>query len=153
MKRYLLVLLVLLAWPWLAARADNQSVTFYLQLICGTDDDQAPAPDARPAGAEVTRRLQAFKWNYYWEISRRAVVVDPGGKTRKRMSARHEVEIALTTPGEMTIRIYADGKLSRRKTQPSETPFFIAGGDKEEAQAWFIVVRRDNPPPPPPDSD
>ncbi len=153
MKRFALPLLILLALPFFAAGAESNRVTFYLQLIRGTDEDKPPAPEARPAGKKVTSRLHMFKWNYYWEMSRRTAVVDKGGKIRQRMSPHHEVEIALTTPNEMTICMYADGKLTRRRTQPVDTPFYIAGGDKEEAQAWFIVVRRDNPPPPPADVD
>jgi hypothetical protein len=62
------------------------------------------------------------------------------------MSPHQEVEIALTDPAEMTVCIYSNGKLTRRRKQSLDTPFYIAGGDKEEAQAWFIVVRRDKPP-------
>jgi hypothetical protein len=92
------------------------------------------------------QRLGVFKWKNYWEISRCSVVIEPGGKSRQRMSSRREVEISLAPAQQMTISIYTDGKLTRRRTQPLDTPLCIAGGDKEEDQAWFIVVRRDNPP-------
>ncbi len=145
--------MILLALPFLAAAAEKSGTTFYLQLIRGTDGDQPPAPEAKPAGRELTRRLDMFKWKNYWEISRRTVVLEAGGKIRQRMSASHEVELVLTTPGQMTVCIYANGKLTRRREQPMDTPFFIAGGDKDDAQAWFIVVRRDKPPDPPANSN
>jgi len=146
MKRCLLPLLILLTLPFMAAGADQSGITFYLQLIHGTDGDKPPASDARAAGPQISRRLQMFKWKNYWEMARQTVVIAAGGKTRQRMSPKREVEIALNAPGEMTVCIYADGKLTRRRKQSLDTPFFIAGGDKEDNQAWFIVVRRDKPP-------
>jgi hypothetical protein len=146
MKRFILPLLLLLALPYWAPGAEKVEVTFYLQLIRGTDDDKPPALEAKLAGPEVTRRLQMFRWKKYWEINRRTVVVGTGGKSRQRMSAQREVEIALTAAHEMTVCIYADGKLTRRRTQSVDTPFYIVGGNNEAAEPWFIVVRRDKPP-------
>ena len=87
-----------------------------------------------------------FKWKNYWEVERRTVVLSAGGKSRQRMTPHREVEIVLSTPREMIVSIYADGKLTRRRTQAVESAFYIAGGDSEPAQSWFIVVRRDNLP-------
>jgi len=139
-------MLILLALPFLAMGADKGGGTFYLQLIRGTDDAKPPAPEARLAGLKVSRRLQMFKWTHYWEVARRKVVIEPGGKTRQRMSPQREVEISFSAPREMTVCIYADGKLARRRKQSQDTPFYIAGGDKDGNQSWFIVVRRDKPP-------
>jgi hypothetical protein len=146
MKRYGILWLMLLTLPFLAAGAEKSSVTFYLQLIRGTDDDKPPAPEARPVGPQISRRLQMFKWKNYWEITRKAVVLEAGAKTRQRMSPQREVQIELSAQREMTVCIYADGKLTRRRKQSLDTPFFIAGGDNDATQAWFIVVRRDKPP-------
>jgi hypothetical protein len=145
MKRYGIPLLLLLALPFLAAGADTSGVTFYLQLIRGTEDDKPPTSEAKLAGPEVSRRLQMFKWKNYWEMARRTVVLQEGGKTRQKMSAQREVEIELNAPHDVTFCIYADGKLTRRRKQPLDTPFYIAGGDKDATQSWFIVVRRDKP--------
>jgi len=145
MNRCRLSLLILLALPLFAAGADKSGATFYVQLIRGTDDDKPPATEARLAGSEVSRRLQMFKWKNYWEMARRTVVLMDGGKNRQRMSSDREVEIALSAPREMTVCIYVNGKLTRRRKQALETPFYIAGGDRDAAQSWFIVVRRDSP--------
>jgi hypothetical protein len=130
----------------MALGADKNGVTLYIQLIRGTDGEQPPSAEARLAGPEISRRLQMFKWKNYWEINRYTILLATGGRTRRRMSAEREVEIARTAPGEMTVCIYTDGKLSRRRTQSLDTPFYIAGGDKDATQSWFIVVRRDKPP-------
>jgi hypothetical protein len=145
MKRYGIPLLVLMALPFLAAGADKTSVTFHVQLIRGTEDNKPPEPQAKLAGPEVSRRLQMFKWKNYWELAQRTVVVEQGGKTRQRMTPKREVQIELGPAREVTYCIYADGKLTRRRKQSLDTPFYIAGGDKDATQSWFIVVRRDKP--------
>jgi hypothetical protein len=145
MRRSSLPWLILLALPVLAAGADKGGVTFYLQLIRGSDDDKPPAPEARLAGPEISRRLQMFKWKNYWEITRRTAVLPAGGKTRQRMSAEREVEIALSAAHEVTVGLYTHGELIRRRKQSLDTPFYIAGGDKDATESWFIVVRRDQP--------
>ena len=146
MKRLAVLWLAMLAAAPLRARAGTAGVTFYVQLIRGTDDATPPAANAQPAGPALCRRLQMFKWKNYWEVERRTVVLDAGGKSRLRMTPHREVEIVLSTPREMVVSIYADGKLTRRGTQAVESAFYIAGGDSEPAQSWFIVVRRDKPP-------
>ncbi len=138
--------LAALAFPLIASAADKSAVTFYVQLIRGTEDANPPAADAKPAGAQITRRLQMFKWKNYWEISRKTVEVNPGSKIRQKLAPQREVEIAVGATNDMTISIYADGKLARKRRQPATTPFYISGGDKEANQSWFIVVRRDKPP-------
>jgi len=145
MKRYSLSLLMALALPFLGSGADKGAVTFYLQLVRGTDDDKPPAPEATVAGPALCHRLRMFKWKHYWEIAHRTVVLDAGGITRQRLSAQREVGIALSAPAQMTVCIYTDGKLTRLRKQALDTPFYIDGGDNA-AQSWFIVVRRDKPP-------
>jgi hypothetical protein len=146
MKLFGLSWLVLLVLPCLAVGADKTEFKFDLQLIRGTDGDQPPVANAKLAGPELSRRLQMFKWKNYWEINHRAVTVGAGGKARQRMTAEREVEIALDAPHEMTVSIYTNGKLTRRRTQSLDTPYYIAGGDKDDTQSWFIVLRRNKSP-------
>ena len=131
----------------LASAAQEEGMTFYLQLIRGTDDDAPPTPQARLVGPKLGRRLQMFRWKNYWEIKRQTVHIKVGAKTRQRMTPNREVEIALTTPHDMTVCIFTDGHLSRKRTQAALAAFYIAGGDDAAAQPWFIVVRRDMPQP------
>jgi hypothetical protein len=145
MIRIALVLLLLVGAPGLASSAQNDSLTFYVQLVRGTDDVAPPSREARLVGPELGKRLQVFKWKNYWEMGRRTIVLKPGGETRQRMTPHRDIDIALTSAQEMTVSIYVDGKLSRRRTQPADTAFYIAGGDHDKAQCWFIVVRRDKP--------
>ena len=78
--------------------AEEEDMTFYVQLIRGTDERTPPSPEARLVGPELGRRLHVFKWKNYWEISRRTVVLKPGAKSRQRLTPQRELEISLTSP-------------------------------------------------------
>lgn len=139
----LLAAAVLIAMALPSGAAQDQRVTWYVQLIQGTVDARPPGPEARPAGREVVQRLQMFKWSNYWEMKRETVTLRIGEKSRLRMTDEQEVEIA-PGPQDVTVSIYTNGRVSRRRRQSLATPFYIAGGEKG-VESWFIVVRKDPP--------
>jgi hypothetical protein len=142
---WLLLALLPLGTEAVAAAAANET-TFYLQLVRGNNEDKPPAPEAKPVGPVLSKRLGAvFKWKGFWEIKRDAVVVKPGGSVRRRMSAEREIEIELLKTGEVEVRVYRNGTQTRALRQPLDGQMLIVGGDKGENQSWFIVVRRDEP--------
>ncbi|HEY3855584.1 MAG TPA: hypothetical protein VGO67_14430 [Verrucomicrobiae bacterium] len=129
-----------------AVGASKDGVTFYIQLVQGTDADMPPATGATLIGDALNRRLQMFRWKNYWEIQRQTVELSSGAKVRRHVMRNHDIEISLPTPTDMTVSIYLDGKLTRKRAQPVDTAFYIAGGDNgEKLESWFIVVRRDKP--------
>jgi hypothetical protein len=144
MKRFLIALLLCSA-P-MARGANGPAVTFYVQLVRGSDADSRPASQARAIGPKLDHRLhEVFRWRNYWEVKREVLNVKPGAKVRRRITPQREVEITMPDACDMVVSIYADGKLTRKRTQPIDAAFYIAGGDMDVAQPWFIVVRRDNP--------
>jgi hypothetical protein len=145
MKAMAFAVAALLVGAHVAAGASPEGTTFYLQLIQGTDADTPPVTGATLVGDALGHRLEMFRWKNYWEVKRQTVQLKTGAKIRRPMTHRRDVEIALMTPTDMTVCIYTDGKLTRKRAQPIETSFYIAGGDNDEAQSWFIVVRRDKP--------
>jgi len=145
MKPILFAVMALLAGACLADAAPAGDITFYVQLIQGTDADAPPAAGATLVGDALSHRLQMFRWKNYWEVKRQTIQLSTGAKIRRHLTRQRDVEIALTTPTDMTVAIFLDGKLTRKRAQPVNTAFYIAGGDNEEAQSWFVVVRRDKP--------
>jgi hypothetical protein len=146
MKRLLVLLAFLLLGPGCRPATDDPGLTFYLQLIRGSDQNTPPTPDAKPIGPKLAERLYSvFKWKNYWELKRDSVVVRQGQRIRKRMSPEREVEIELLDSQKMCVRNYVNGRLTRSRYQPAADAFYVAGGDKGEDQSWFIVVRRERP--------
>jgi len=146
MKRLAIFVTVLLAISQ-SVRAETRTdgFTFYVQLIQGTDTESPPAAGATLIGDALGQRLHMFKWKNYWELKRQTVHLNIGDKARQHLTNKRDVEIALPTANDMTVSIYLEGRLTRKRTQRVKTAFYIAGGEKEEAQSWFIVVRHDKP--------
>ena len=92
-----LAILALLAGAQFAAGASEESITFYLQLVQGTDADTPPATGATLVGSRLGRRLQMFRWRNYWEVKRQTVQLKAGATARRHMTHQRDVEIALTT--------------------------------------------------------
>ena len=144
MTRFLLVLLLLGASA--ARGADAVPLTFYLQVVCGTDAEAPPTAKARLVGPKLDQRLHdVFRWKNYWETQRETVTLKPGGAVRRRISAQREVEIAWPTDRKMTVSLYTSGRLTRKRDQSIDSAFYIAGGDFNSTESWFVILRRDNP--------
>ena len=52
------------------ARAGDGAITYYVQLIRGTDSEQPPQQGSKHVGAKLARQFnRAFKLKNYWEIN------------------------------------------------------------------------------------
>jgi hypothetical protein len=140
--------LLVLAGFALAAmgRAEEGAITFYVQLIRGTDDEQAPAPGSKRVGPKLAETFHAvFKWRRYWEISRKEVAVTPGHRAKLQLSNERAVVIDLTDPKTRKVTVFQKGQLVERTTRPVGDAMTLIGGDRDRQSAWFIAVRRDKP--------
>lgn len=145
MRGMTIAALVLLAAAQMTTAASAEPVRFYVQLVQGTDTDTPPAAGATLVGTALGHRLRMFRWKNYWEVKRQTVQVQIGGKARQHITPKRDVEISLPAADQMTVCIYVDGKLTRKRKQHVSSAFYIAGGQNEDAKSWFIVVRRDKP--------
>jgi hypothetical protein len=128
------------------ARADEGAATFYVQLIRGTDTDQAPVPGARSVGPKLAGTFRpVFKCKGFWEINRQQVTVLPGKVKRVQLGNGREAEIDLSTAKERKVAAFQDGKLVDRTSVPQGEGMTIIGGSREDKSVWFIVVGRDKP--------
>jgi hypothetical protein len=126
--------------------ADGEPVTFYAQLIRGTNQEKLPQASWKPVGPKLSGRLcPKFRWSHYWEVNRQALSVRSGKPTRVKLTPKREIEIELRGVGESEIRLYSAGKLVRKSRQPINARMTIMGGGSDEKESWFIVVRRDKP--------
>jgi len=129
-----------------AGLADNQAVTFYTQLIRGSDQDKPAKSNWRAVGPKLSKQLAPkFRWKNYWEVSRQSVDVLPGKSARLGLNGDREIEIAFRGAEETEIRLFNGGKLVRKSRQALECKMIIMGGGSEERESWFIVIRREKP--------
>ena len=124
---------------------DDPTLTFYVQLVRGTDAVSADNPRWRPVGPKLNKALhRVFRWANYWEVSRGKLKVGQAKVIKGRVTPERDVEIELIDGQTMEVRLYQDGRLSRAARQPI-SQMCILGGDRQKDEAWFIVVRRDKP--------
>ena len=128
------------------AGADEGATTFYVQLIRGTESDQAPVPGAKSVGPKLAGTFRpVFKCKGFWEIKREQVAVSPGKVKRVQLGNGREAEIDLSAAKERKVAAFQDGKLVDRTSSPHGEGMTIIGGSREDKSVWFIVVRRDKP--------
>jgi hypothetical protein len=128
------------------ARADEGSAIFYVQLIRGTETEQAPAPGAKSVGPKLVETFRpVFKCKGFWEINRQQVAVSPGKARRVQLGNGREAEIDLSSAKERKVAAFQNGRLVDRTVMPAGEGMTIIGGCREDRSVWFIVVRRDKP--------
>jgi hypothetical protein len=126
--------------------AQQEVTTFYVQLIRGTDTDQAPLPGAKSVGPKLAGTFRpVFKCKGFWEINRQEVAVPAGKVKRVELGNGRAVEIDLSSPKERKVTAYHSGKVGDRTVVPAGDGMTIIGGSREDKNVWFIVVRRDKP--------
>ncbi len=126
--------------------ADTQKVTFYVQLIRGSDSAKPDDPAWKPVGAKLDKNLRGvFRWKSYWEVKRQTVVLGTGEIRRFHLTADREVEIKLIDPPNTQIRLFYKGELTRCSHQPIREHMSILGGESKSGECWFVVVRSDKP--------
>lgn len=130
------------------ARSDQEgsSVTYYVQLIHGTNDPKAQNPGWKAVGPKLSQVFPpVFKWKEYWEVKREEVVVVGGKVSKIKITSDRALEIELTQDGQTELRLYRGGELKRKMRTSGGSRMSILGGDTATKDGWFIVVRRDKP--------
>jgi hypothetical protein len=125
---------------------DTQKLTFYVQLIRGSDSDKPDDPACKPVGAKLGKILHGvFRWKSYCEVKRETVALSKDEVARLHLTAERELELKLLEPPNTQIRLYHKGQLARCSHQPINEHMCILGGDSTSGDPWFVVVRRDKP--------
>jgi hypothetical protein len=141
------MLAVLFVGAAVSCSRDSVKLTYYVQLVRGSNDAQPPDPGSTAIGPKVAAQLRpVIAWRNLWEMSRQEASVGIGEKTRMQLNPRRGVEIDLTTKGRHTVVAYSDGQAGTSMTCPIGQRMTIIGGDRDKESSWFIIVRRDKPP-------
>ncbi|MBC8003370.1 MAG: hypothetical protein H7X97_12355 [Opitutaceae bacterium] len=147
MNRFLCAILLvgLIAGPARSGQ-EGASVTYYIQLIHGTNDPDAQKPNWKAVGPKLSQVFSpAFTWKHYWEVKRQEVVVTGGKVSKVKVTDDRSLEIELMKDGQTELRLYRVGELKRKMRTSGESKMSILGGDAAGKDGWFIVVRRDKP--------
>jgi hypothetical protein len=138
-----------LAIVWLfgiSSSAEEKPSTYYVQLIRGSEQEQAPEPGSRRVGPKLAGRFECmFHCHSYWEICQEKVEVLPGRVAHVRLRNDREVQIDLTQPGKRRVSAFRKGRLMDRTVEPAGDDMTLIGGDRDQNSHWFVVVRRDKP--------
>ena len=146
LKVFWLILFVPVVIGTMLFAADTRTVTFYVQLICGSDSDKPLNPDWKPVGPKLNQRLRAvFRWKHYWEVKRESVELNQNHVARLHLTRERDVEVTSYAPPATRIRLYYNGQLTRCQHQPIGEHMCLLGGDAESGDSWFVTVRRDQP--------
>jgi hypothetical protein len=125
---------------------ENEPVTFYVQLVRGTDEEGKPQADSKRIGPKLTSNFErVFRWKYYWEINRHEVKLATGKKCRIKLNPERDVEIDSSNPLKRKVTVFYKGEPLSANIRPVGERMTIAGGDRDARSAWFVVVRRDKP--------
>jgi len=125
--------------------AGDDPVTFYVQLLRGTNEEKTEDIKDKEIGPKLRKKLSpVFRWKNYWEVSRTSVTVGKGKAGRIQLPNAHALEIELLNPAESEVRLYLNGSLRRKSRQLIHNRMAIMGGDNND-DCWFVVVRRDPP--------
>jgi hypothetical protein len=140
------LLLLALASITTVGAADAQKITFYVQLIRGSDSDKPEDPTCKPVGPKLGKMLRGvFRWKNYCEVKRETVSLSKDRVARVLLTKEREVEIKLLEPPNTQIRLFHKGQLTRCSRQPINEHLCVLGGDSTTGDPWFVVVRRDKP--------
>ena len=146
LPKFLWLLFMALAGISTVRAGDTQPLTFYVQLIRGSDTDKPADPACKPVGAKLGKILHGvFRWKSYCEVKRETVALSKDKVVRLQLTAERELEIKLLDPPNTQIRLYHKGQMTRCSRQPINEHMCILGGDSTSGDPWFVVVRRDKP--------
>jgi len=146
LPKFLWLLSLTLASIATVRAADAPKVTFYVQLIRGSDFDQPDDPACKPVGAKLGKTLRGvFRWKNYCEVKRETVTLSKDKVARLHLTRDREIELKLLDPPNTQIRLYHKGQLTRCSHQPINEHLCVLGGDSTSGDPWFVVVRRDKP--------
>lgn len=133
--------LAILAFAGTSAAADMK---LDAHLIWGTDDDKPSDPKLKPVDPKLAKKLQdAFKWKYYFEVSRKQLTVAQGAEKKETMSKQCDITIKNLGGDKVEVQLFGKGKLVEKRTQSlAKGKCLIIGGNAENTTSWFVILKQ-----------
>lgn len=146
MKALLLLAVVMLGFAAARGGAAEPQHKYYVQFVRSSNNPKPENPEWKKVGPRLSRTLSpVFRWEHYWEVSRRTVNVGPGKVTRVPLEPQREVRLRIIAGERIEAQYFWKGEMHRKVVRPIDGEMIIVGGDLENKDGWFVVVRRDKP--------
>jgi hypothetical protein len=112
------------------------------KLIWGTNDETSPDPNHKKLNSDLARKLKkTFKWENYFEITRKTVDLRKGESKSIKLSDECTVVVTNLGGTKAKVELFGKGKLVQTKECTIAEKDLVIGGDDKNNTAWFVVVR------------
>lgn len=141
---HFLVLLLGLGWGLLQVVAASVPVETRVQavLVWGTDEAKPAGKALKEVDAKLREKLgKIFKWQNYFEVSRKAAGVTASKPQTVKLSEECSVDIKILPENMAEVKLIGKGKtiVTRRHSLAKPDALVLAGDDKNNT-AWFVVL-------------
>jgi hypothetical protein len=119
---------------------------FEIQLIWATNDRKSPNPKHKEVEPEIRKKLGELplKWNSYFEVNRKQLVVSHGGKGKVALSEKCSIEVKDADGKKVEVSLFGkkgDAVLSRTQPLP-KGEILVLGGNAPDRTAWLVTLKR-----------
>ena len=141
---FLLLAVFQLAQPVGVQAADPKPEEYKLQyhLIWGTNSEKPEDPRLKELDENLRSKIGKFKWNNYWEVSRKTFVVPASKTNHVVVSKLCELEVRHLDGQNFEVKLFGEKKLvaHRMKESLAAGRALVLAGDDKNDSAWFVVL-------------
>jgi hypothetical protein len=139
-----LVLWLGLGWGLLQVAVGSVPAETRVQavLVWGTNESKPAGKPLKELDAKLRERLaNIFKWQNYFEVSRKTAGVTPSKPQTVKLSDDCSVDIKILPENQAEVKLIGKGKtiVTRRHSLTKPDALVLAGDDKNNT-AWFVVL-------------
>ena len=112
-------------------------------MVWGTSDNPASTTH-KAVEPELAKKLRtSFKWDKYFEVNRKPIVVPESGVINVPISEKCALEVRKIQGDTLEVGYIGKGKpVERRIINLTRGNPLIYGGNAPNSNAWFVVLKR-----------
>lgn len=141
--RALLILIGVSAWEWQVATATAApDAKVQAILVWGTDEVKPDKKSLKQLDGKLHEKLaKVFKWQHYFEVSRKSSDLPAGKPQGLKLSDECSVEIKVLPDNIAEVKLIGKGKtLVTRRHSLAKAEALVLAGDDRNNNAWFVVL-------------
>jgi hypothetical protein len=140
--RLVVLLGALVAGGWVSAFAAAVELKLQAQLVWGTNERVSSEAGLKEVDTALQARLRnVFKWQTYYEITRKPVAVTTAKPQTAKLSDDCTIEVKQLAANRIEVKLIGKGRpvVTHTLELRPATPLVIGGDDKNNT-AWFVVI-------------